>query len=119
MPATFEVLKSLHQFDSAGLVFSDEGNKYLCYKQMKAAYNRAFRLAGLSYTATHVLRHGMTRKVYNDTGDLAIAGQLLGNSTQDSIQVYAKRSTNALNEYTLKQWDKHAALVADGRNDQG
>lgn len=113
MPATFEILKSMHQINLHGMAFTDVGGEILCYKNIKAAYNRAFKLAGLPYTATHVLRHGMTRKVYNDTGDLAIAGQLLGNSTQDSIQVYAKRSTNALNEYTQKQWDKHNEL---GRN---
>ncbi len=115
MPASFGILKSLYELNKKGLVFTDSDGSILRYKNIKSAYDRAFKLAGLPYTATHVLRHGMTRKVYNDTGDLAVAGQLLGNTTQDSIQVYAKRSTNALNEYTQTQWDKFNELVAIGR----
>jgi len=63
--------------------------------------------AGLPYRGTHILRHGGCRHIYNATGDLAIAQQLLGNSTLDSTLVYAKRDKGALKKFISIGWDVH------------
>jgi integrase len=107
MPATFTALMRIHSSNAKGLVFADAGAP-LEYRWIQAAYDRAFARVGLNYSATHIMRHGMTRKVYNETGDLALAGQLLGNTTEQSIRVYAKRSTQALNQYVEKKWESDA-----------
>ena len=50
------------------------------------------------------MRHGGCRKVYNLTGDLAVAKQILGNSSLKSVAVYAVRDTSALDEVAQKSW---------------
>jgi site-specific recombinase XerC len=102
---TFDLFMSMRAAnpDPRGLIFQENGVP-LEYRWIQYAYDRGFKRAKLPYTATHVMRHGGTRKVYNETGDLAIAGQILGNTTTQSVQVYARRNTNALNEHVRKLW---------------
>lgn len=106
-PLTIETFKILYEARSStgntGLAFSDN-DQPLEYRWIQHAYDTAFKKAGLPYRGTHVMRHGGTRKVYNDTRDMAVAAQLLGNTTQQSVQVYAKRHTDALNEYVRQRW---------------
>lgn len=82
------------------------------YRQIQYAYDKAFKAAGLPYSATHVMRHGGCRRVYNATGDLSIAQQHLGNKSMQTVAVYAKRSAAALTNVAHAEWD---ALEA-GRN---
>ena len=50
------------------------------------------------------MRHGGCRLIYNRTGDLAVAGQILGNRDAETIAVYAKRDKSALNDVAQKEW---------------
>lgn len=94
-PESYEAFKSLKQ-GLFGLVFRNENGTLFCYRQLPAAFDRAIRKAGLPYTGTHVMRHGGARHVYNETGDLAIAEQLVGNSDLQPTLVDAKRHKDAL-----------------------
>ncbi len=112
-PETFRALDSLRRANgNIGLVFHIDG-KPLEYRQIQYAYDQAFKAAGLPFTATHVMRHGGCRRVFNRTnGDTAIAQQLLGNTTLESTLVYAKRQKGALTAHAHLEWDEAQA----GRN---
>lgn len=117
-PETFEALKSLYFIGAKGLVFKREGT-FFEYRHIQDAYDKAFRRAGLPYSGTHIMRHGGCQNIYNETGDLEIAGQLLGNQDLETIRVYAKRRKSALKKVSDSVWEKHKTetnLVANGRN---
>lgn len=100
---SYDALKSFLNESSVDLVFSQNG-KPLEFRAIQYAYTKAFKKAGLPYLGTHVLRHGGTRRVYNKTSDLAIAGQLLGNKEIKSITTYAQRDVNAITEFAKDEW---------------
>jgi integrase len=105
--------------NAKGLVFQIDG-KLLGYRSVQHAYDRAFKLAGLTYTATHIMRHGGTRKAYNKTGDLAIAAQLLGNTDIKTVLVYAQRDKAALTKFVQSEWTKaktEPTLDVNGRSE--
>ena len=80
-----------------GLVFPNRVGDFFRYHTVYDRYNTAFKRAGLPYKATHVLRHGWTREVFDSAyGDYGIAEQLLGNTSRDSIETYAQRKKSAL-----------------------
>lgn len=102
----------------SGLIFQPKPGQFFTYSQIQNAYNRAFEAAGLPYRSTHVIRHGGTRKTYDETGgDLEIAKQQLGNAALSSVLTYAKRSARAFTRYVDGQWDQFdSSLVVTGRN---
>jgi integrase len=102
-PQTFEVLAPLISGKERGLIFQIE-NKPIEYRTIQYFYDKAFRNAGLPYTATHVLRHGWTREVYNRNPDLDTAKQLLGDTSDDAARVYAKRWAGAITGVSNKIW---------------
>jgi site-specific recombinase XerD len=44
--------------------------------------------------------------VYNETGDLAVAQQLLGNADLETTLVYAKRQKSALTKVAATHWER-------------
>jgi hypothetical protein len=87
------------------------------YHVIRDSYNTAFRKAGLPYSATHVMRHGWTREILDDTnGDFAVAGQLLGNTDRESINTYAKRNKSALTVVARRKWLESDNQMEAGRN---
>jgi len=105
-PETFVALKTLHYIGAKGLVFRDENSHVFSYQAIQRAYNRAFKRAGLPYSATHVLRHGGCRRVFNETKDLGVAAQILGNISLATVEIYAKRYKTALTELSQSHWEK-------------
>lgn len=118
-PGSFDALKSIHAIGKKGLVFHDEEGNFFEYSLLRNAYNRAFKKAGLPYSATHVMRHGRARAIVDETGgDFAVAGQILGNTDMQTIQTYAKRHKGALTKVAHELWRKHEEqneLAAFGR----
>jgi integrase len=106
-PDAFEALKSMFVVGGQGLIFKNPNGSFFTYRQIQAAYDRAFIGARLPYRGTHVLRHGGTRNVYNETGDLSIAQQILGNSDVETTLVYARRHKGALTKLAESHWEKH------------
>ena len=86
-----------------GLVFQVDG-KVVGYRSIQHAFDRAFQLAGLPYSATHVMRHGGTSRVYNLNGDASIAQQILGNKDIKTTMIYSHRKKSALTEVAQKEW---------------
>ena len=107
-PQTFDTLISIKPKTAKGLVFTLDGT-VLEYRHIQHAYNRAFKLAGLNYSATHIMRHGGTRRLFNENGDLSVAQQILGNTDINSTMVYAKRSARALTEVSDRHWSQLVA----------
>lgn len=108
-PETYQAIQLMLQQrgnGTHGLLFMNDEKTFFTFRQIQNAYNRAFARANLPYSGTHVLRHGGTRNYFNKAnGDLAIAQQILGNTSLDSTLVYAKRNTNALNQLARKEWE--------------
>jgi integrase len=102
-PQTFDLLAPLISGKERGLIFQMDG-KPLEYRSIQYFYDKAFRNAGLPYTATHVLRHGWTREIYNRNPDLDTAKQLLGDTSDDAARVYAKRWAGAITGVAQKIW---------------
>ncbi len=103
LPEVYGMLRRMHRPGAKGLVFRSEGREFLSYHQVRHRYTRAFEDLGLPYSSTHVMRHGGTRKTFDETGgDLGIAAQQLGNSR--AVDVYAKRSVLAFTRYAEGQW---------------
>lgn len=116
LPPVYAALRRLWNPGASGLVFQPPGRPgtFFTYRSIQFAYNQAFAKAGLPYTSTHVMRHGGTRKTYDETGgDLEVAKQHLGNRDLASVLVYAQRSATAFNRYADAQWDVH-----DGAKDE-
>jgi integrase len=108
-PETFRALRDFCAIGGKGLAFTGPDRELFTYRQIQKAYDTAFAKANLPYRGTHVLRHGGTRRVYNETGDLAIAQQLLGNTDLDTTLVYAKRQKDALTKVAAQHWSRSQA----------
>ena len=105
-PETFQIFLKRKKDSSNGLIFKSASGAPWTYRSLQYFYNKAFQRAGLPFQATHILRHGGCRLVFDAAGgDLAIAKQHLGNSDDKTALVYAKRSSTALNTLlTEKFW---------------
>jgi integrase len=110
-PESFAALKTLYRLHAKGLVFTNRANTFFDYRKIQSQYDRAFAKSQLPYRGTHVLRHGGTRNLYNETGDLAVAQQLLGNADLESTLVYAKRHKSALTKVADAHWESYSARV--------
>jgi integrase len=104
-PESHEALSSLHHEGQLGLIFGVAGTHF-DYRIIQYAYDSAFKRAGLPYRGTHVLRHGGCRKLLNETGDMTIAKQHLGNTDMATVQVYAQREASALTKVAHQQWER-------------
>lgn len=104
-PMSYEVLSKLYHPWAKGPIFTIRG-EFISYRKIQYAYNRAFKAAGLEFTATHVMRHGGCRWVFNRTGDLSIAQQHLGNTDVETTRVYAQREASALTKVAHQIWEK-------------
>jgi integrase len=105
-PPAYAALRELFFVGAKGLVFQSPEGTFFEYRQIQRAYNIAFKKAGLPYRSTHVMRHGGCRAVYNETGDLGLAAQILGNVSPDTVNVYAKRHKSALTNFCKTKWQQ-------------
>jgi len=105
-PESFAALKTLYKIGAKGLIFHDGTGDVFSYQFTQRSYNRAFKRAGLPYSATHVMRHGGCRRVFNETKDLGVAAQILGNISLATVEVYAKRYKTALTELSQSHWER-------------
>lgn len=106
-PEVFEVLLGLYHDGATGFIFKNRNGTFFSYRQVQDLYERAFKKAGVVFTGTHSFRHGGCRAVYNETGDIALAGQILGNEDSDTVKVYARRDRSALKQLVGKHWKKY------------
>lgn len=116
-PEAFRVLKELYYIGAKGLVFPC-GGTFFTYRQLQNFYNRALKKAGLQYSGTHIMRHGGCSVTYNETNDIDIAAQLLGNKDLRTVRIYAKRDAGALKKFTQSLWQNdnfEGGVVASGR----
>lgn len=108
-PETFKALKSVFKLGAKGLVFQDNQDSFFSYRKIQHAYNLAFKRAGLDYSSTHVMRHGGCRNVFNETKDIGVAAQILGNVSMETVEVYAKRYKSALTDLAKKHWQEDSS----------
>lgn len=103
-PGSFAAFVKVWNPRGSGLLFSIDGNP-IEYRTIQHYYDKAFKQARLPYRATHVLRHGWTREVFNATPDLNVAKELLGDSSDEAAKVYAQRRAGSLTRVTNAMWD--------------
>ena len=103
-PDAFPCLKELSLQKTSPLVFHKEGLP-LDYRYVQYAYNRAFKLAGLPFSATHIMRRTGSSWILDASGgDVGLAKQILGNADWGTVDLYAKRQSLALKEFNDKLW---------------
>jgi integrase len=112
-PEAFAALRKISTARTFGLIFRNSEGGPLTYRSIQSRYARAFARAGIEYRGTHALRHGGCREIYNLTGDVALAGLLLGNQDNDSIRVYARRDPAALFKFAEDSWAAPLLLEAE------
>ncbi len=98
-----QVIKN-QQRDDQG-VFLVEG-KYLTYRQIQHEYDKAMKAAGLPFKSTHILRKGGATDIYNKTGSVAMVQAVLGVSSMEIAQVYAKPQDSLLQNYYKETYKK-------------
>lgn len=111
-PEAFAALRKIYTARTFGLILRNSEGGPLTYCSIQSRYARAFAKAGIVYRGTHALRHGGCREIYNRTGDIALAGLLLGNQDNDSIRVYARRDPAALFKFAEDSWAAPLLLEA-------
>jgi hypothetical protein len=71
-PENFEALAPWLETGRPGLIFQIDGN-HLSYRQIQCTYDHAFKLAGLPYRGTHIMRHGGCRNIFDEVPDTFVA----------------------------------------------
>jgi integrase len=105
-PEAFKVLKEIWISGSKELVFKN-GDTFFEYREIENAYNNAFEQAQLPYTGTHIMRHGGTTWLFDESGGDASLCQLqLGVVEMNTVFTYVKRNKDALNNFSQKIWEK-------------
>jgi integrase len=111
-PEAYGSLMELQPKNKKGLVFQIDG-RHIEYRLIQFWYDKSFKMVGLPYRGTHIMRHGGCRNLYNEVPDLAVAQQLLGNTSLKTTTIYAKRHKGALTQVAHAKWVQH---FETGRN---
>lgn len=99
------LLLALPQHPDTDLFFHDEG-RLLTYRQIQYMYDKAFKIAGLNFSGTHVLRHSGSTSFYNATGDL-LALQHMGTWSNSRMpQHYAKVTGSTVKDAIARIQDR-------------
>ena len=80
--------------------------KYLTYRKIQHEYDKAMTSAGLPFKSTHILRKGGATDIYNKTGSVAMVQAVLGVSSMEIAQVYAKPQDSLLQNYYKETYNK-------------
>jgi integrase len=102
-PDPYGLLEVLAVNRSGKLVFHLNG-AILQYRFIQHAYDAAAEVAGVDFTGTHAMRRTGASWILNQTGDIDLAKELLGNTTWSSVKPYAQRESKALTDYNNRLW---------------
>lgn len=81
------------------------------YRFIAHRYTRALKLAGLPYTATHILRHASLTEVQESSGDLNQTKFLAGHRSTKTTERYAKVRSSQVRETQAKLDSKYANIL--------
>lgn len=87
------------------------GAAWPSYRFISHRYTRALKLAGLPYTATHILRHASLTEAQESSGDLNQTKFLAGHRSTKTTERYAKVRSNQVRETQAKLDFKHANIL--------
>ncbi len=68
------------------------------------------KATGLPFRSTHILRKGGATDIYNKTGSVAMVQAVLGVSSMEIAQVYAKPQDSLLQSYYKETYKKEKSL---------
>jgi integrase len=90
------------------LIFLQNNGELLTYRQIQYAYDCAFRKAKLSFSGTHIMRHGGASHVYNlSNGDHSMVQAITGNKDLRTTLVYSHRDPKALQRLVQKSFEEN------------
>lgn len=93
------MLKRRRQISASDKVFPwDRNGDWLPYRSIQSAYNRAFKVAGIDKSSTHVLRHTFAVRFLEQTKDIYALQKVLGHTDLKVTQVYAKYSNKSVRQ---------------------
>lgn len=105
-PEAFKVLAKIWNPKAKGLLFKAD-DTFFEYRVIEHAYNQAFKRAKLLYTGTHIMRHGGTTWVYNQSnGNAAIAQKQLGVVDAETVFTYVQADNDSLTNFAKEVWKK-------------
>lgn len=104
-PDAQKVLEELKAVKNCKTVFNLNG-ELLEYRFIIHAYDSAAKALNLDFSGTHVMRRTGASWILNQTGDIDLAKQLLGNSTWSSVTPYAQRESKAIKDFNNKLWNE-------------
>lgn len=93
---------------SGGLFHID--GEIMTYRQIENRYTQALRMAGLPFSATHILRHASLTEAYASCKDLLQVQQLAGQTDYKSTTRYAKVRDEQIAE-TQKKMDQKMTSI--------
>lgn len=96
----------------SGLLFQVEG-KLITYRQIERRYTQALKLAGLPFSATHILRHASLTEAYETCKDLLLVQKFAGQRDLRSTTRYAKIRDNQVVEIQKKMDEKLASVFGN------
>lgn len=96
----------------SGLLFQVEG-KLITYRQIERRYTQALKLAGLPFSATHILRHASLTEAYETCKDLLLVQKFAGQKDLRSTTRYAKIRDTQVVEIQKKMDEKLASVFGN------
>lgn len=89
------------------------GGKPLSYRMIQFYYDKAFKLAGVPLTGTHVIRHASLREFQSTCRDLNLTKLVSGHASIKQVERYAQGSAQEVARYQEQMEEKlRAASIA-------
>jgi integrase len=102
--AVFDELKMIQQ-RSVGLIFSENGFSPITYRNVQAQFNVAFKMASLTWSSTHILRHSFATHFLEVTQNQHALKSQLGHKNIGQTDHYSK-TTAKLAESGYRLFEK-------------
>ena len=84
----------------------------ITYRQIESRYTQALKMAGLAFSATHILRHAALTEAYQSCKDLLQVQQLAGQTDYKSTTRYAKVRDEQIAETQRKMDQKLISIFS-------
>lgn len=89
----------------SGPLFKKNG-EFISYRQIQYAYDKAFKMANIPFTGTHILRHASLSEAQNTCGDLRVTQMLAGHKSSSTTERYTKVRDSKLHEVQMRVAEK-------------
>jgi integrase len=99
----------IKKYPGCDLIFHNNG-KLLTYRQIQYRFDKAFKVAGLPFSATHVLRHTGSTVFYNASGGDLLALQQMGTWSNSRMPQHYAKVVSSRAKDAIKKLESKPAL---------